>query len=181
MKRTIRIIGVPMDLGQNRRGVDMGPSAVRYAGLQARLNQLGHEVHDEGNVHVPNPEEEVAEVIRDTVENLKGYIRDRWKAEDDAKRKEAEKKTAGEKPGRAGGSTPADSSGVTRVYLICDPRDEAAIEPIEDILFDSGIEVLLPEFEGEEAAISDVPLTADRSHVIPAVNRAFGRAIAIAR
>lgn len=39
----------------------MGPSAVRYAGLQARLTGLGHEVHDEGNVHVPNPEEEVAE------------------------------------------------------------------------------------------------------------------------
>ncbi len=50
-----------MDLGQNRRGVDMGPSAVRYAGLQARLARLGHEVHDEGNVYVPNPEEEVAE------------------------------------------------------------------------------------------------------------------------
>ncbi len=59
--RNIRIIGVPMDLGQNRRGVDMGPSAARYAGLQARLERLGHTVHDEGNVHVPNPEEEVAE------------------------------------------------------------------------------------------------------------------------
>ncbi|MGB4872636.1 MAG: arginase [Candidatus Promineifilaceae bacterium] len=57
-KRTIRIIGVPMDLGQNRRGVDMGPSAARYAGLQARLERLGHTVHDEGNVPVPNPEEE---------------------------------------------------------------------------------------------------------------------------
>ncbi|MFQ5401504.1 MAG: arginase [Anaerolineae bacterium] len=60
-KHTIRIIGVPMDLGQNRRGVDMGPSAVRYAGLQARLERLGHEVHDEGNVSVPNPEEQITE------------------------------------------------------------------------------------------------------------------------
>jgi arginase len=59
--RNIRIIGVPMDLGQNRRGVDMGPSAARYAGLKARLERLGHAVHDEGNVPVPNPEEEVAE------------------------------------------------------------------------------------------------------------------------
>lgn len=59
--RNIRIIGVPMDLGQNRRGVDMGPSAARYAGLKARLERLGHTVHDEGNVPVPNPEEEVAE------------------------------------------------------------------------------------------------------------------------
>lgn len=61
MKRTIRIIGVPMDLGQNRRGVDMGPSAARYAGMQARLERLGHQVFDEGNVPVPNPEEEVVE------------------------------------------------------------------------------------------------------------------------
>jgi arginase len=50
-----------MDLGQNRRGVDMGPSAVRYAGFQKRLERLGHTVFDEGNVPVPNPEEQVAE------------------------------------------------------------------------------------------------------------------------
>ncbi len=60
IRRSIRIIGVPMDLGQNRRGVDMGPSAARYAGLQTRLEQLGHSVQDEGNVSVPNPEESVA-------------------------------------------------------------------------------------------------------------------------
>ena len=60
-QRTVRIIGIPMDLGQSRRGVDMGPSAVRYAGLQGRLHRLGHDVHDEGNIYVPNPEEEVAE------------------------------------------------------------------------------------------------------------------------
>ncbi len=60
-KRNIRIIGVPMDLGQSRRGVDMGPSAARYAGLQARLERLGHTVFDEGNIPVPNPEEDVAQ------------------------------------------------------------------------------------------------------------------------
>lgn len=59
--QTIRIIGAPMDLGQNRRGVDMGPSATRYACLQARLERLGHTVYDEGNIHVPNPEENEAE------------------------------------------------------------------------------------------------------------------------
>lgn len=59
-KHTIRIIGVPMDLGQSRRGVDMGPSAVRYANLKATLERLGHTVLDEGNVPVPNPEEHVA-------------------------------------------------------------------------------------------------------------------------
>jgi arginase len=61
MKKKIRIIGVPMDLGQNRRGVDMGPSALRYAGLQGRLARLGHEVYDIGNIPAPNPEEQVAE------------------------------------------------------------------------------------------------------------------------
>jgi len=49
-----------MDLGTNRRGVDTGPSAVRYANLKARLEQLGHIVHDEGNVTVLNPEERAA-------------------------------------------------------------------------------------------------------------------------
>ncbi len=56
---TIRVIGVPMDLGQSRRGVDMGPSAVRYAGLQSRLARLGHVVRDEGNLHVPAPEQDI--------------------------------------------------------------------------------------------------------------------------
>jgi arginase len=50
--RQIRIIGAPLDLGQARRGVDMGPSAVRVAGLEARLESLGHLVGDGGNVAV---------------------------------------------------------------------------------------------------------------------------------
>jgi arginase len=58
MPEKIRIIGVPMDLGQSRRGVDMGPSALRVAGLQARLKQLGRHVEDFGNVHVKQPEEQ---------------------------------------------------------------------------------------------------------------------------
>ncbi|MFQ5343017.1 MAG: arginase [Anaerolineae bacterium] len=57
-ERTIRIIGVPMDLGQQRRGVDMGPSALRYAGLGDRLRVLGHTVIDGGNLAVPQPESE---------------------------------------------------------------------------------------------------------------------------
>ena len=50
--RRIRIIGVPLDLGQSRRGVDMGPSAVRVAGLEAKLESLGHVVTDGGNISV---------------------------------------------------------------------------------------------------------------------------------
>jgi arginase len=49
----VRIIGVPMDLGASRRGVDMGPSAVRYTDLRDRLEKLGHDVDDAGNVPVP--------------------------------------------------------------------------------------------------------------------------------
>ena len=55
--RTIRVIGVPLDLGQSRRGVDMGPSAVRVAGLEARLEELGHVVEDAGNIAVAIPEQ----------------------------------------------------------------------------------------------------------------------------
>lgn len=56
-QRVVRVLGVPMDLGQQRRGVDMGPSAVRYAGLQDRLTALGFDVRDSGNVDVPVVEE----------------------------------------------------------------------------------------------------------------------------
>lgn len=49
----VNLIGVPMDLGASRRGVDMGPSAVRYTDLRARLEKLGHTVVDAGNVEVP--------------------------------------------------------------------------------------------------------------------------------
>jgi arginase len=50
--RKIKLIGVPLDLGASRRGVDMGPSAVRVAGLEARLEALGHQVTDGGNISV---------------------------------------------------------------------------------------------------------------------------------
>src|SRR6202022_874713 len=55
--RKIRVIGVPLDLGQSRRGVDMGPSAARGGGLEARLEQRGHVVEDAGNVAVAIPEQ----------------------------------------------------------------------------------------------------------------------------
>ena len=57
-KPTIRIIGIPTDLGQSLRGVDMGPGAVRYAGLMGQLKKLGYGVEDAGNISVP---------VRDTV------------------------------------------------------------------------------------------------------------------
>jgi len=57
MTRTAAIIGVPLDLGANRRGVDMGPSALRVTGLADRLRALGYDVKDFGDVDVPLPEE----------------------------------------------------------------------------------------------------------------------------
>jgi arginase len=52
----VSIIGVPMDLGADRRGVDMGPSALRYADLNERLTELGYEVEDQGDLNVIIPE-----------------------------------------------------------------------------------------------------------------------------
>ena len=57
MTKTVRIIGVPMDLGADRRGVDMGPSAIRYAGLADQLEATGLACVDGGDVAVPRPEE----------------------------------------------------------------------------------------------------------------------------
>lgn len=53
---TIHLIGVPLDLGSGRRGVDMGPSALRIADLAGRLRHLGHTVTDEGNLATPEQE-----------------------------------------------------------------------------------------------------------------------------
>src|ERR1017187_2560433 len=52
----IAIIGAPLDLGQGRRGVDMGPSALRVASINARLKSLGYEVEDLGNIGVEQAE-----------------------------------------------------------------------------------------------------------------------------
>lgn len=48
----LSIIGVPMDLGQTRRGVDMGPSAIRYAGVIERIENIGYSVEDKGNIEI---------------------------------------------------------------------------------------------------------------------------------
>lgn len=49
-RETVAVVGAALDLGQGRRGVDMGPSAIRYAGLEERLTRLGYRVLDWGNV-----------------------------------------------------------------------------------------------------------------------------------
>jgi arginase len=64
------IIGVPLDLGGNRRGVDMGPSALRIAGLAERLSALGVQVIDEGDLITPIPE------VKSAGDPRKKYIRE---------------------------------------------------------------------------------------------------------
>ena len=69
-RRPVHIIGVPLDLGQGRRGVDMGPSALRIAGIDQRIAELGHQVIDRGDLHVPIPE------TRSQGDARKKYIRE---------------------------------------------------------------------------------------------------------
>jgi len=69
VSRTVEIIGVPMDLGGNRRGVDMGPSAIRYAGLRDRLAGLGYSVRDRGNVRVADRDEGATKNFRQVDKN----------------------------------------------------------------------------------------------------------------
>jgi len=68
--KSIHIIGVPLDLGGNRRGVDMGPSAFRIAGLGDRIAALGYSIADKGDLPAPIPE---TQELRD---ERKKYIRD---------------------------------------------------------------------------------------------------------
>lgn len=56
----VEVVGVPMDLGGSRLGVDMGPSAIRYAGLVAKLSEIGYRVKDRGNIRVADPDEGLA-------------------------------------------------------------------------------------------------------------------------
>lgn len=82
-----------------------------------------------------------AELIADTLENLKVLLRSRWERELAAKDKPTAPKVEGTAP---------------RVYLICDQQDEAAIEPLEDFFYAQGIEVSLPGFEAEESEVQQI-------------------------
>lgn len=56
LKKRIGIIGFPIDLGADRRGVDMGPSALRYSHLQQKLEQMGYSVKDFGDIQIQGAE-----------------------------------------------------------------------------------------------------------------------------
>ncbi|GIO23062.1 arginase [Oceanobacillus sp. J11TS1] len=73
MKKDISILGVPMDLGQSRRGVDMGPSAIRYAGVVNRLKAIGHTVIDAGNIEIIQSKQEEKETTN--LKNLEAVVK----------------------------------------------------------------------------------------------------------
>src|SRR5436190_15793458 len=82
----VSIIGVPMDLGSDRRGVDMGPSALRYADLNQHLTELGCEVEDLGDLdviipetqHYGDPQAKYLKEIADACEHLAGMTLDAY-------------------------------------------------------------------------------------------------------
>lgn len=82
-----------------------------------------------------------AELIADTLENLKVLLRTRWEREQAQRDKPAQKLVNGDAP---------------RVYLVCDQQDEAALEPLEDFFYSQGIEVSLPGFEAEESEVQQI-------------------------
>lgn len=71
MNKEVTIIGVPMDLGQTRRGVDMGPSAIRYAGVTERLERLGYSIYDEGDLTIDFVHEDKDAEGKTNLKNLK--------------------------------------------------------------------------------------------------------------
>lgn len=72
-EKRISMIGVPIDYGQSRRGVDMGPSAIRYAGVKERLEKLSYTVTDLGNVPIPNRHKKQQHMINN-LKNLSQVI-----------------------------------------------------------------------------------------------------------
>jgi len=77
MKTKIDVIGVPADLGANKRGANMGPAAIRIAGLKEKLNLLGYEIHDKGDLQVPI-REQIGETDKDAkyVDTITGVCKD---------------------------------------------------------------------------------------------------------
>src|SRR5438876_10185158 len=82
IRHKVAVIGAALDLGAGRRGVDMGPSAIRYAGLAARIADLGHEYVDLGNVEtavaeateVGDEQARFLPQIKDTCERIAGLV-----------------------------------------------------------------------------------------------------------
>lgn len=99
---TVRIIGAPTDYGQDRRGVDMGPSAIRYAGLADALASAGVDVADAGDLRVPRAEERDPDSRQPSVGRAK-FLRETEEVTTDLAERVAESIDAGETPLVLGG------------------------------------------------------------------------------
>lgn len=77
LPREVHLQGVPLDLGQNVRGTDVGPSAVRYAGLKERIVALGYDLTDLGDLNVPRPEATPATNVVEAIASTCKLLRDR--------------------------------------------------------------------------------------------------------
>ncbi len=76
MNKTVGIIGVPQDLGASRRGVDMGPSAIRIAGVIDKIKALGYQVHDFGNIQCHDIDQHVENFTIDSKLRFLPFIAD---------------------------------------------------------------------------------------------------------
>ena len=104
-----------------------------------------------------------AELVIDTFENFRSLLRTRWKKEaerraQEAAREEALRKKAAEDEQRRTINVSSSTASETppRVYLICDREDEETVEPLEDFLYEQGIEVSFPAFDAAETELQDL-------------------------
>jgi len=87
------------------------------------------------------------ELVRESIENFKELLEQRWQAELSQQQQQA-----------AGGDEAGPAGETTSVYLIFEERDEVLAEPVEDFLYEQGVEVMLPEFQGDEHEIHSLHL-----------------------
>jgi len=75
--RLVHIVGAPLDLGQTVRGTDVGPAALRYAGLVPQIQELGISAKDLGNLDAPSPADVGERDVLDVIAEVCGHLRDR--------------------------------------------------------------------------------------------------------
>jgi arginase len=146
----VHLIGVPLDLGAGRRGVDMGPSAFRIAGLADRIGVLGHSVVDRGNVHAPLRESgRPGDGRKKYVDDIAGVCRRVYEAAYDALAAGALPLVLGGDHSLAAGSVAASAAWVT----------QASSYPIGLIWVDAHGDMNTPE-TSESGNVHGMPLAA---------------------
>jgi arginase len=149
MTRTVRIIGAPTDYGANRRGVDMGPSAIRYAGLADQLRDADIEPVDAGDVQAPRAEERSPETLPPHDETAK-FFEETKRVCSQLSEAVATALTADELPLVLGGDHSVAIGSVS---------GSAAAEPIGAIWFDAHADLNTPE-SSPSGNIHGMPLAA---------------------